>query len=169
MKSGKRRSFTKRTTILQKYIQLFSLFATSSNNQIINNRLTSRVCFFFWCSAVLCVCSVTQSWPTLWDSKDYRLLCPWDSSGKNTGAGCHVLLQEIFPTRDQTPISCVSCIAGGFFTTASPGMLLYFIKWSPNAKILTFQTQFLRSTFTGYVYHHWKIYRHKRTIRHSKN
>ena len=25
-----------------------------------------------------------------------RLLCPWDSPGKNTGAGCHALLQGIF-------------------------------------------------------------------------
>jgi len=23
----------------------------------------------------------------------HRLLCPWDSSGKNTGVGCHFLLQ----------------------------------------------------------------------------
>ena len=28
-----------------------------------------------------------------------RLLCPWDSPGKNTGVGCHALLQGIFPTR----------------------------------------------------------------------
>ena len=28
-----------------------------------------------------------------------RLLCPWGSSGKNTGASCHFLLQEIFPTQ----------------------------------------------------------------------
>ena len=28
-----------------------------------------------------------------------RLLCPWDSSGKNTGVGCHVLLQGIFLTQ----------------------------------------------------------------------
>ena len=26
-----------------------------------------------------------------------RLLCPWDSPGKNTGVGCHSLLQGIFP------------------------------------------------------------------------
>ena len=25
-----------------------------------------------------------------------RLLCPWNSPGKNTGVGCHFLLQEIF-------------------------------------------------------------------------
>ena len=28
-----------------------------------------------------------------------RLLCPWDSPGKNTGVGCHSLLQEIFPSQ----------------------------------------------------------------------
>ena len=28
-----------------------------------------------------------------------RLLCPWDFSGKNTGVGCHFLLQGIFPTQ----------------------------------------------------------------------
>ena len=38
-----------------------------------------------------------------------RLLCPWDSPGKNTGVGCHALLQGIFPTQ-------VSCIAGRLFT-----------------------------------------------------
>ena len=27
------------------------------------------------------------------------LLCPWDFPGKNTGVGCHFLLQEIFPTQ----------------------------------------------------------------------
>ena len=42
-----------------------------------------------------------------------RLLCPWDSPDKNTGVGCHALLQGIFPAQDQTQ---VSCIADGFFT-----------------------------------------------------
>ena len=28
-----------------------------------------------------------------------RLLCPWDSPGKNTGEGCYALLQGIFPTQ----------------------------------------------------------------------
>ena len=28
-----------------------------------------------------------------------RLLCPWDSPGKNTGMGCYFLLQRIFPTQ----------------------------------------------------------------------
>ena len=29
----------------------------------------------------------------------FRLLCPWDSPSKNTGVGCHALLQGIFPTQ----------------------------------------------------------------------
>ena len=39
---------------------------------------------------------VTQSCPALcdrMDCKSTRLLCPWDSPGKNTGMGCHALLQ----------------------------------------------------------------------------
>ena len=31
------------------------------------------------------------------------LLCPWDSPGKNTGVGCHFLLQRIFPTQESNP------------------------------------------------------------------
>ena len=37
-----------------------------------------------------------QSCPTLCDPIDCsppRRLCPWDSPGKNTGVGCHALLQ----------------------------------------------------------------------------
>ena len=29
-----------------------------------------------------------------------RLLCPWDSPGRNTGVGCHFLLQGIFLTQE---------------------------------------------------------------------
>ena len=32
-----------------------------------------------------------------------RLLCPWDFAGKDTGVGCHVLLQGIFPTQGSDP------------------------------------------------------------------
>ena len=39
-----------------------------------------------------------------------RLLCPWDSPGKNTGVGCHFLLQGIFPTQGSNP--CLPQYAG---------------------------------------------------------
>ena len=32
-----------------------------------------------------------------------RLLCPWNFPGKNTGMGCHFLLQGIFPTQGVNP------------------------------------------------------------------
>ena len=43
---------------------------------------------------------VAQSCPTLCNP---RLHCPWDSPGKNTGVGCHFLLQGIFPIQGSNP------------------------------------------------------------------
>ena len=45
-----------------------------------------------------------------------RFLCPWNFPGKNTGVGCHFLLQGSFQPRDRTCVSQVSGIAGVFFT-----------------------------------------------------
>ena len=62
-----------------------------------------------------------------WTVLPARLLCPWNSSGKNTGVGCHFLLQGIFPTQesnlgvspalqaDSLPLSC----QGSYFQTDS--------------------------------------------------
>ena len=36
---------------------------------------------------------------SLWPYGPARLLCPWDSPGKNTEVGCHFLLQGNFPTQ----------------------------------------------------------------------
>ena len=45
-------------------------------------------------------CLVTQLCPTQPHGLEpARLLCPWESPGKNTGVGCHFLLQEIFLTQ----------------------------------------------------------------------
>ena len=40
-------------------------------------------------------------WPT-------KLLCPWNSPGKNTGIGCHALLQGIFLTQGSN--LCLLCL-----------------------------------------------------------
>ena len=37
-----------------------------------------------------------------------RLLCPWNFAGKDTGVGCHFLLQGIFPTQGSNP--CLLCL-----------------------------------------------------------
>ena len=49
-----------------------------------------------------------------------RLLCPWNSPGKNTAVGCHFLLQGALLNPGIGPrspaLQVVSLIAGGFFT-----------------------------------------------------
>ena len=51
-------------------------------------------------------CKVTSSMPNSLQThglEPARLLCPWDSPGKNTGVGCHVLPQRFFPTQESNP------------------------------------------------------------------
>ena len=48
-----------------------------------------------------------------------RLLCPWDSPGKNTALGSHFLLQGQLPDPGIEPMS--PALVGGFFTTEPPG------------------------------------------------
>ena len=75
-----------------------------------------------WC---LVKVLLTQSCPTLCDPVAYspaRLLCPWDSPGKNTGVGCHSLLQGIFPNQGWNP-SLLSLLhwQGGSLPLEPPG------------------------------------------------
>ena len=91
-------------------------FLTSSKMSLIQHVLPEKS------RNALHACMLSHSVMTgsLWPRglKFSRLLCPWDSPGKNTGVGGHFLPQGIFPTQDQT---CVSHIAGGFFTTEPLG------------------------------------------------
>ena len=62
-----------------------------------------------------CVCLCA----TLW-TEAVKLLCPWDSPGKNTGVGCHALFQGIFLTQGSNPHLFMSlALADGFFTTST--------------------------------------------------
>ena len=75
-----------------------------------------------------------------------RLLCPWDSLGKNTGVGCHFILQGIFLTQglnlcflhcqaDSLPLShqespCVLFVLQGIFPTQESNLhLLHLLDW----------------------------------------
>ena len=46
------------------------------------------------------LCLVAQSCPTACNPMDSS---PWNSPGKNTGVGCHFLLQGIFPIQGSNP------------------------------------------------------------------
>ena len=50
-----------------------------------------------------------------------RLLCPWNFQGKNTGMGCHFLLQGVFLTQGSNQSLASPTSAGKFFTTVLPG------------------------------------------------
>ena len=49
-----------------------------------------------------CYCLLTQAFPTPGEEPT-RLLCPWDSPGRNPGMGRHFLLQRIFPAQGSNP------------------------------------------------------------------
>ena len=49
------------------------------------------------------VCVVAQLCPTLATPQTLACQAPWDSLGKNTGVGCHFLLQGIFLTQESNP------------------------------------------------------------------
>ena len=53
-----------------------------------------------------CCCLVAKLCPTLLGPhgpQPIRLLCPVDSPSKNSGVGCHFLLQRTFPTQGSNP------------------------------------------------------------------
>ena len=70
-----------------------------------------------------------QSRPTVCktiDSQPTRLLCPWDSPGKNTGVDCYALFQGIFPIQGLNPrlLRLLHCQAGSL-SLAPHGEALY--------------------------------------------
>ena len=78
----------------------------------------------YLCAMESSVCSHAQSCLTLCNPMDLqlaRLLCPWNSPGKNTGLGCHFPLQGNLPDPRIKPASLAfPALAGRFFTTAPP-------------------------------------------------
>ena len=81
---------------------------------------SARICHPTTSCVCVCVCERRSVVPDslqphgLWPAS---LLCPWNSPGKNTGVGCHSLLQTIFPAQGLNP---VFCIAGRFFLSSKP-------------------------------------------------
>ena len=72
-------------------------------------------------SKMMCMCAkLLQSSLTLCDP---RFLCPWDSPGKNTGVGCHALLQGIFPTQGLSLWLSLLYWQAGSLPLVNPGKL----------------------------------------------
>ena len=73
-----------------------------------------------------------------------RFLCPWNSSGKNTGVGCHDFLQGIFPARGLKPCLFDSCITGRFFAKGATWEAQAYI-----AKLLIINIPYQSDTFVA--------------------
>ena len=66
---------------------------------------------------------VLSCFSRVWLSATPWTLGPWDSPGENTGAGCHALLQGIFPTQGSNPrLLCLLHWQVGSLPPAPPGM-----------------------------------------------
>ena len=92
-----------------KYNKLLLFFNTTNYYPCVD-----RIC--------LCVCSFPQFCRTLCDPMDckpFRLLCPWDVSGKNSGVGCHFLLQGIYMAQAFNPFSSSMFIYNLFITSGN--------------------------------------------------
>ena len=97
------------------YITPLSSYHPSPKDQLRSKSKNHLDEFLLWLGRVICLLNevflpslhaqfLSCVWPfaASWTA---RLLCPWNFPGKNTGAGCHFLLQEIFLT--QGPNLCL--------------------------------------------------------------
>ena len=70
-----------------------------------------------------------------------RLLCPWNSPGKNTGVDCCSLLRDVFPTQGSNP--------GLLHSVKNPGR--FFTVWATREAI-----RVVSSAIWGCWYFSWK-------------
>ena len=105
----------------------FLLNASKTNPEFLPEEWKRKTVFSFLDNFTLiyvlwnpvCACMLSHVW--LLDLQPARLLCPWNSPGKNTGLGCHFPLQGNLPDPTIKPASLAfPALAGGFFTTAPP-------------------------------------------------
>ena len=84
-----------------------------------------------WVLYYLCVVCVHSL--QLQELYSTKLLSPWDFPGKNTGVGCHFLLQGNLPDPGIKLMSLVpSALSGRFFTCSATWEALSYITWMPS-------------------------------------
>ena len=70
----------------------------------------------------MCACSVMEGSPL-------RFFCSWDSPGKNSGVGCHFLLQGLFPTQwSNLHLLCLLHWQVDSFPLAPPGKVVASVR-----------------------------------------
>ena len=88
-----------------------------------------------------------------------QAICPWDFPGKNTGAGCHFLLQGIFPTQ-RSNLGLLHC-----------RQILYYLshQGSPRACCLPIREINPRPPMTGGDTHHYTNKDHQNSLTYNLN
>ena len=130
-----------------------------------------------------CVFSVTQSCLTIHCPMDYSLPgCPWNFPGKNTGVGCHFLLQGIFLTQGSNPHllcllhwrvdSLLLMPAGKPINHIIPSQLLKnFVKCNQENKVENLDNTWLENhlNFCEFIFvpHEIKLHTHTHTFTHA--
>ena len=87
---------TVKITMLPKVIYRFNAIPIKLPMAVFVNLELKKILKFVWKHCCCCCCQVASVVsnsvrPYRWQPT--RLPCPWDSPGKNTGVGCHCLLQ----------------------------------------------------------------------------
>ena len=84
-------------SITKKFSAVSSLKVLADSSFQISADAYARMTVPLFPSCVLC--SVAPNSPQRYGLQPSRLFCPRNFPGKNTGVGCHFLLQKIFPTQ----------------------------------------------------------------------
>ena len=92
-------SLDKHHTSIHSRVFYVSLFSDKTEN------VKEKTCI--WAHRDMLSCLVVSNSLRSRGLQPTRLLCPWDSPGKNTGVGCHSLLQRMYPPKDQIHVSCI--------------------------------------------------------------
>ena len=89
---------------------------------------------------VLSCFSHVQFSATLW-TEAHQAPLSIDSPDKNTGVGCHALLQGSFPTQGLNPASPIA-LAGGFFSTSATSSYGQNLNFEESSHIIMYYTSF---------------------------
>ena len=115
----------------QPYLHIYALPFGLSTHSSHHRALSRAPCAIQY---VLIACDGSVVSDSLWSHGlgPARFLCYWNSPGKNTGVGCHFLVQGIFLTQGWNMSLMSPALTGGFFTTTPPGkpmfsLIIYFV------------------------------------------
>ena len=96
---------------------IYFLDNTCTFNNLMRSLKTKLLKYLILCAGL--VASVLSDSPRPYGPCPARLLCPWDSPGKNTGVGCHFLLQRNITLNYKKQLKCKQD------TAICHGLLLY--------------------------------------------